>query len=155
MRREGRLRIAALAIAALPAATCAQAIYKWVDEKGVTHYSSEAPPESAKAKKLDVKPPPSAKAPEDPSTWKDRAREMEIQRHNREAAEAKALEAVGQSPAQRAARCRKARAANDELLNVARLYRYDAKGERVYLTDEERDIELEATRKAIAQSCDS
>ena len=30
--------------------------YKWTDEKGVVHYSSEPPPDLAKAEKLDVDP---------------------------------------------------------------------------------------------------
>lgn len=31
-------------------------VYKWVDENGVTQYSSEAPPESVKSKILDIDP---------------------------------------------------------------------------------------------------
>jgi hypothetical protein len=126
-------------------------MYKWVDEKGVTHYSETPPPDNARAKKVDVKPTPpsSAGAVDDASTWKDRAKELEKQRHDREALDEKGKPTA----AQREKRCRDARIAQDKLVNVQGLYRYDAKGERHYFSDEERAVEMEKAKRIIAESC--
>jgi len=40
-----------LALVLLPLCASAEGLYKWVDEKGVTHYSESPPPDSSKAKK--------------------------------------------------------------------------------------------------------
>jgi hypothetical protein len=150
--RIGVICAVALAALVVPVLAAAETMYKWVDEKGVTHYSSEPPPESARATKLDVKPvpPSSGKAAEEPGSFKDRARELELQRKDREGAELDAKRKLSE----RAERCRKARIAEDQLLNVPRLYRYDDKGERQLVSDEERPAELEQVRRVIKQQCD-
>ena len=52
MMRSILLACVLLALAAAAGSAAATEIYKWVDEKGVTNYSS-APPASAKVRKLD------------------------------------------------------------------------------------------------------
>jgi hypothetical protein len=140
-----------VALLALPLTLAAQTMYKWVDEKGTTHYSETPPPDNPKATKVEVKPTPpsSSRRPEDPASWRDRARELEQERRAREDAEGKGKATA----ARREARCREARIAQDRLANVQRLYRYDEKGERHYFTDEERAVEMEKVKKAIAESC--
>jgi hypothetical protein len=133
----------------LPAA--AQAIYKWVDENGVTHFSESPPPPGAKGGKIDVKPvPPSSdRASDDPATWKERARALEQQRHQRESAEDGARMLARQD---REARCRKAKGALDQLENARRLYTLE-KGEKRYIGDDERAAQAERMKKTIAESC--
>ena len=151
-------RSAALALVAglglLPAV--AQTIYKWVDEKGVTHFTETPPPPGAKGGKIEVKPtPPSSdRASDDPATWKERARTLEQQRHDPENAEDKARKTAQRERSEREQRCRKAHVALDQLNNVGRLYVYDAKGERQYLSDEERPAEIGKAKRAIAEACD-
>jgi hypothetical protein len=80
---------------------------------------------------------------------------MQLQRRKKEEDQAKAEAEAGRTRAQRAEKCRDARVAYDELLNVQHLYHYDEKGERVYMTDEERPEQIEKAKKAIAENCDS
>jgi len=150
-----RARLVLVLLAALPAGSIAETMYKWVDEKGVTHYSSDPPPEASKARKIDVQPtPPSVpSAPQSAASWKDRARELENERRDKEQAEAKAGDAQKRQEAQRRDRCRRARVAIDQLNAGVPLYRYDAKGERQYVTDEQRAAEMESAKKAAAESC--
>jgi len=56
----------------LAAVPISHAMYKWVDEKGVTHYSETAPPDG-KAQKIELKPSAPAEGSAVPAgTWKQR-----------------------------------------------------------------------------------
>lgn len=73
-------------------------IYKWIDEKGVTHYS-EQPQSNQKARKLEIQPaPPSAGSEGTPSTKSMQQREAEFrQRQEAREREAKFEEQAAQS----------------------------------------------------------
>ncbi|MEN6585845.1 MAG: DUF4124 domain-containing protein [Sulfuricella sp.] len=70
----------------LAAATIGATIYKWVDEKGVTHYS-ETPSPKQKAQEIQVPPPPpSAGTPDgNPAskTWQEKEQEFQKRRTER------------------------------------------------------------------------
>ncbi len=143
--------LAAAAIAACAGALSAQAaMYKWVDEKGVTHYA-ESPPPDGKATKIEIAPTPPS-APVKPATedWKQREQEsrqrhlQEEMRHDRDA----------QRAAQRKARCLEAQreAANLETARV--VYTVNERGERIYLDDTERARALEDWKKRARDNCD-
>jgi len=77
----GRALAACLLLAAFSAV--AQTMYRWVDEKGVTHFSESPPPDGSKASKVEPKvtPPSSpqaAPARNDPDAWK--AQDAEFRR---------------------------------------------------------------------------
>ena len=90
-------------------------LYKWIDEKGVTHYS-ETPPPGGKARELKVKPtPPDAGAegskPEAKS-WQQQEKEFKQRQETREKAAAQEAERKKIESAGKQSNCKKAK---DEL----------------------------------------
>jgi hypothetical protein len=136
----------ALALA-LPAAA---QMYKWVDEKGVTHYT-ETPPPDRKSTKVEIRPsPPAARASDASESWKERDLEFRTRRVEKE----EEKERAERNAAARKDRCRRSREALDDLQNRAAIYRLDDRGERVYLEDIERTREIEVWRARAKENCD-
>jgi hypothetical protein len=145
-------RAAILAIAMVVAAPAfAGTMYKWKDEKGVTHFSEDPPP-GGKAEKIDVRPvPPSSIPPPPPRPQDLRTREIELRqkREGKERDEQKAQQAARQ----REERCLRAQRNLDVLQRQRPVYSVDKQGNRVYVEDQQRAAEIEDTRKAIAENC--
>jgi hypothetical protein len=148
----GRALILA-ALLAVPAHAWAQAMYKWVDEKGVTHFSGDPPPEGAKAQKFEPKvtPPSSSVAPpaESPDKWKGQEaefRKRQIERDKRDAADARTSE-------QRKKRCDEARR-KVEWYESGRIYRDNPDGSRTWMSDSNRESVLQQYRQAMKENCD-
>jgi len=138
------MRILALALlAALPLAVGAQQMYKWVDEKGVTHYTDAPPPEGTpKSQKIDVRPtPPSgpASAPVDP-----RQKELDTRgdRLKKEQDARKATSDEERLAAQKQSRCLEAQRQLQILQMQRPIFQTNEKGERVYLDDKDRPAEI-------------
>ena len=132
----------------------AQTMYKWVDEKGVTHFSETPPPDDqAKAKASKVTPkvtPPSNPGSYNPEAWRtldSEAKKRQVERGKAEQADAKDRE-------KRQAACQRARSRLASLQNTQILYRDNPDGSRSYMNDSERDAEMGRARDAIRQSCD-
>jgi hypothetical protein len=142
---------ALLALAAAPA----QAIYKWVDEKGVTHFSDDPPPDGSKASKIEPKvtPPSSNAKPRD--DWKAKsqeARQKEIERDQKDAndkARAHNESAVRQN------RCAQAQRDVQVLESQRPVFTRNDKGEKAYVDDKERASELAASRRTVEANCGS
>lgn len=146
-------RAAACAALALGAAAAHAQVYKWVDDKGRTHYG-EKPPEGAKASEVARPVPPSdPKAVQDPEAWRRMELEARKQRLERQRQGAREEAQEARAAAERERRCRNARVALDRLDNVQGLYRYDEKGGRRYYTDAERDDERRKAKAAVAENC--
>jgi conjugal transfer/entry exclusion protein len=134
------------------ASLAAQAqMYKWVDDKGVTHYSAEPPPEGAKgAAKVEIKTAPAA-----PSAGKDDWKAKELQsrqlRAKQEAAEDKAK---AQDGAQRRERCMRAADRLDTYRSQIPVYRFNDRGEKVYIEDRERPGLIAQAQADVDQYCD-
>ena len=148
------LLVTALAAPGLPAAFGA-GIYKWVDDKGVTHYS-ESPPEGRASSTL--KPPPplsggTVGAPV-PKSWQEKEQEFQRRRAEREETESKKAAKDAEDRVARERRCRIARNRLHVLQQPRPVYRINAKGEREYYDDAARAAEIEKLRKEIAASCD-
>jgi len=62
------LGLTILLLLALAPALSAQAVYKWVDAQGITHYSSKAPPKGIKYSTIAVAPPPRRASSTPPAT---------------------------------------------------------------------------------------
>jgi hypothetical protein len=145
------LAIACLALAAVTAG--AQTMYKWVDEKGTTHFSENPPPDGKKATKIEPKvtPPSSpATAKDGPEAWRAQEadfRRRQIERGQREQAE-------GRDKALRAQNCAEARRRLATLQNTHRIYRDNEDGTRSYMTDEQRDAAIARLREAARENCD-
>jgi hypothetical protein len=137
---------------ALAAAAPAQQMYKWVDEKGVTHFSADPPPENAKAQKYeprvtppsgDVKPPA-----ENPSKWSG----QEADFRKRQIERSKAEEADAKQASVRASRCAEARR-KLEWYESGRIYRDNPDGTRVWMEESQRSAKLQEQREIMRANC--
>ena len=125
-----------------------EVIYRWVDEKGVVHYSTH-PPAGQKAEKVNlhsgkgkgVKPAPA-------KTAKQPAPEPETAKPQPEAAKPASLK----DPEL----CKQAKQNLWNLKNRGRIYILDQEtGERRAMPDEERQQRIEETEKEIADYCNN
>lgn len=133
----------------------AAALYKWVDEKGVTHYTEEPPPPDRKATKVEIKPSPSTSSGAASSDdFKQREYEFRKNRLDKEQAEATEKLRAEREAAGRRNRCLRAQRALD-ILQSRPVYRTNERGERVYIEDKERAKELEEWREIARQNCDT
>ena len=121
-----------LLLAALPAGA---EMYKCVDERGVTHYTDKPRP-GCKGGQVEIRGNPSisgqglgAQQPRDVAAQEADFKRRQIER---EAAEAR-------DKAQAAQRCAKLRNEYNLLASSSRLFRFDDKGQRVYVEDASRE----------------
>lgn len=138
-----------LALVSLPAA----AVYKWVDEKGVTHYTEEPPPDG-KATKVETRtvgPSGSTGATDD---WKQKELERRKERLDRDQAEDYAKRKSEHDAAVRANRCQESRRQLAMLERARPIYRINERGEKVYLEDQDRPRQVEQARVQVEKSCD-
>jgi hypothetical protein len=130
---------AALACAlalALPAS--AEQVYKWVDDKGVTHFS-QTPPDKEPSQTLDVRTAP-ATAPESAAAGAKKDADAKPQR-------------TDEQRKQRAERCKGAQEALAKLEGSEPIVRYGEKGEQIPVADDERPKYIEQVKKVMAQQC--
>ncbi len=143
------LALLPLAFAAMP-----QAMYKWVDEKGVTHYS-ETPPPDGKAQKVEVKPSgPAAGSAAAPESWKQRELEARQKRLERGQQEEHDKAQQHNANAERTNRCNRARRGLRVLETQVPVYDFNDKNEKVYITDEDRLREMDEWKKIIRENCE-
>ena len=127
-------------------------VYKWVDEKGRTHYSETPPPDKKDAKKVDTGPaaPPAPVRKED---WKQK--ELDSKRRSLEKQQAE--DAAGRKQAyeegQRRNRCLSAQRDLKILEMQVPIFHINEKGERVYLEDKNRAAEMERARREVDTHC--
>ena len=128
----------------------AQTMYKWVDEKGVTHFSENPPPDDRKAAKVTPKVTPSGNpSAYDPHGWKAReaeSKKLKVDRGLQDQSDAKARE-------QRSAACDRARSRIAFLQNTNRIHRDNPDGTRTFLDDAQREAEIARSREAAAEYC--
>ena len=137
--------------ASLLASTMAAAapMYKWIDANGQTVYSDQPPPASVKAEI--IKPPP---PPANPNAVKDmvnadtemKLREKQRIENAREAAKAR-------SDAEKRQEICATSLGQIKTLQREDLYRFDAKGQRIYLDADIRRREIEQQQKVVRENC--
>lgn len=139
----------ALACIALAARAYGDEVYKTVDASGHVVYSDH--PTSAGAQKMSV-PVTQPDAAEAARLGKQRALEDAefAQRSKQEAADASKQAAQAK---QDEARCTAARTRYNYLMQVNRLFRVDADGNRVYYSDEEGDAMRATAKQTMDQAC--
>jgi hypothetical protein len=126
-------------------------VYKWVDEKGVTHYS-EAPPQGRKSEAIRIDPPPPPGATPPGKSLREQESEFlerQLRRQQQEEADKRARE----DKAANEARCAAARERLERLQAARRVFRRDAQGEPVIMSDEERQAAIEETAGQIEATC--
>jgi hypothetical protein len=119
----------------LAPAASAQGLYKWVDEKGVVHYTDQ-PPAGRTGKKLDLPPQPplESQTSQRSRSWQEQLQDANERRFRQEQQEQEARQRAGEAEQ----KCLQARNALDTLRRERPIYRVDRQGERVYMEDEER-----------------
>lgn len=123
-------------------------VYRWVDEKGVTHYGAQ-PPQGAKAREVEDKlANPAGTAPRG-DDWEQKDREFRQRQIKAGEAEAK----KEQDGERHRVMCNEQRDLLARLRQAARTYRLDEKGERVFLEDDQRESAIARQEKIVAQYC--
>ena len=135
------------------------ATYKWVDEKGVTHYS-ETPPPGRKAQEVQGQPtPPSGTQGAEPASdaLQEQEREFQKRRIRREQAdEAKRKQEADEKllAALKKKKCARAQR-NLQVLKIERpVYSINEEGKRVFVDDSARPAAIEAAKKGIEMYCE-
>jgi len=144
-------RTTAIALLALAAWAAHGQVYKWVDEKGVTHYSETPPPDSKKATKVDTGPAVAPAPVRD--DWKQK--EVDSRRHSiekKQADEASEKKAAYDENV-RKGRCRSAQRDLQVLEMEAPVYKYDDRGQKVYMEDRDRSAGIARARQDVAAYC--
>jgi hypothetical protein len=144
-----RILLASLLLAAWPAAA---QMYKWVDEKGVTHYS-ETPPADGKGTKVDVKPSGPAASREAPD-WKQRELDSRRDRILKEQKDQVQEAREHNAAAARKNRCAEAQRQLKIVQAPRPVYTRNEKGEKVYLEDADRVREIEGWKEHVRNNCD-
>ena len=147
-------RRALIALAVMfAAASPAHAIYKWVDEKGVTHFSEDPPPDGRKSQKIEPKvTPPSSDAR--PADWKQREQDQRRQRLEQDQKNDYQKAKSQHNAAERKNRCTYAQRELHVLDKQIPVYSINEKGEKVYLEDKDRPAQIAQWKRAIADYCD-
>jgi hypothetical protein len=141
-------RIVFLACLLIPIAAAAQ-MYKWIDEKGVTHYS-ETPPPDGKAAKVDIRPATGASSTSAGGDWKQKeldSKQQRIQKDQNEQQEQK----------QSSARYNNCAEAQRQLAIAQQprpLYQVNDKGEKISLDDKDRDREIAGWQANVKKYCE-
>lgn len=137
-----------LCLLALP---CHAAIYKWVDEKGVTHYS-EQPPASGKGQEIQPRVTPAS--PPSPTPSKPASNKLKEDRPA-EARESSTPREVLTMPAEKMLeQCQNARQRLQQLESSPRILVKGADGEMQRASEEERQRMIEDERKRIQLYCE-
>jgi len=146
------IRAAVVVLVAMAALGAHAQVYKWVDEKGRTHYSETPPPDSKSATKVDTGP-AVAPATAGKDNWKQK--EMDSKRRSietQQADEAARRRAANDEQVQKG-RCRSAQRDLQILEMQAPIYHVNERGEKVYLEDRERPAALQRARKDVDTYC--
>ncbi len=128
-------------------------VYKWVDEKGVTQYG-QRPPGDNRGQKMDM-PKSSPAAPVADATSKDprsSLKEQDLEFKKRQIARETAAQNDHTQEVARKNWCLNAKD-NLERLRHARIYDLDAKGDRVFKSDGDRDASFARYEANYKQNC--
>jgi len=144
-------------VSMLALATAAQAgVTRWVDAEGKVHYSDKTPPPTAMSQKtLDLKDSPAQPKADSKGVEKSLAEKgLESRKRRVQAEETAAKQARDQEEAKsRKANCEQARNQLQALQEGQRVSKFDEKGERVFLEDNDRPKAIEEAKKSADSWC--
>ena len=147
-------RLLIIAIACLAAPSASAELYKYVDKDGKTVYSDQ-PPVNIDAKQLNIQSGASTNAPAPGAAAKtalERDKELQKGREDVRERAKKSDESTKQAQAQEQA-CAQARSAYQLYADGGRITKYNDKGERVYLGDQEIEAERERSKREMDEAC--
>lgn len=140
-------RFALAAFLVLFAPLASAQLYKWVDKDGKVQYSDQPPPAGA-SKQINVAPGPATPAPS--AREKDKVLEK-ARAESRESA--KKADDLAKNTKQRQAECDQARAYLRGIENGGRFVTFDAKGERVFMEQDQIDAAKAKGRQNVEEAC--
>ena len=129
-------------------------VYKWKDASGRVHFSDQPLPD---ADAEEVRVAPSQPAADDESgDGEETAADAEDAEPAAKAPDkaAKQAEMEKQQKQIREQNCKIARQTLEHNESIERMYRVDSNGERVFLSDEEREMVLDRSRQDVEKWCD-
>lgn len=130
-------------------APAAAQVYKWVDEKGVTHYG-ERPPQGGKANEVEQRlANPAAPGKAAKSDWKEQEIEFNKRRIKSEQTEARNQQ---RETSQREA-CKQARDRLALYKSARGSFHLDEKGERVWHSDAEHNASIARLEQRVSEHC--
>lgn len=151
-----------LILLALSSANAFASLNKWVDANGKVHYSDQPPPANVKAKVLhtssDTAVPASgtgttaASAPAAPKTIAEREAELKRTQQAKKEAADKAAQELAKAETNKI-NCAASQQNLRTLQDGVRLIEIDAKGERSYLDDTQRQQRVAKTQQDISTYC--
>ena len=124
-------------------------VYKWEDDQGQVHYGHKPPDDGADA--IEIKPHYEA----DQATLKrieKNEKLLRVYKEERQISKQEAMEARKEEE-ERRKQCTRAKKALDNLDYGGPLYRLNENGEKVFLSEEERNNEKQAIRKQMKKVC--
>lgn len=146
------MRLGIIALLTLVAIAPAGAqVYKWVDEKGRTHYG-ERPPAAGKSKEVPIRestPKGDRAAGAAAPLLKDQETAFRQRQVKREEEEAKAAK----ESAERERQCKNARGDLAELQVQRRVFTRNDKGEREFMSDAERESKVARLQSEVNRLC--
>lgn len=125
-------------------------VYKCVDAKGFTQYS-EKPVPGCRGTEVDIQPLPPPSGAERPESRDLAEQERGFKRRQIEREEAEKQAASEMQ--QRAKRCQQVQSELSRYTNSRRVVQADAKGERSFMPDDERDRRIAALQGEVAKNC--
>ncbi|WP_397377348.1 DUF4124 domain-containing protein [Pseudomonas sp.] len=144
-----RMIITSSLLLAISATAMAGQVYKWVDDKGVTHFSAQ-PPQGQEASTINTALPVPKPAPAE--TTKPAPTFESIANPEQAAIDAKVKQDVVAKEAERKKYCEEVRTNLAQLQNNPRL-RMEVEGEVRRLSEEERQARIAETQKSITDNC--
>ena len=155
MNRTAMIVVASAA--ALFLANPAFAICKWKNASGRTQYSDQPPPGVQCIESIKVQPPSPASSHNDGSAatpLNPQEKEMEFRKRRLEREEADKKYELDRALAEaKKTNCENARNRYNGLQGGGRVVRFDANGQRFFLSDEEVEAEIAQARKQVDQYC--
>jgi uncharacterized protein DUF4124 len=149
-------RIVAILVAAAFVPLAGAQLYKYTDKDGKTVYTDQ-PPANAETKTVRVQPsPPPVEASKNGTSGNKSAveRDKELEKGRKQAREQQKKHDENAQKAQLAEqRCTQARTAFQQYSEGGRIMRYNDKGEREYLGDEQIASEREKARRDVEEAC--
>jgi hypothetical protein len=139
-------------LAFLSFAAMAEGMYKWVDEKGITHYSESPPDDPKKATKIDIKP----NGPPQGQQYDWRAKELDSRTQNVQKIQEDRAKAEQQAKVaeQRKIICQQAVRQNAYYQQQVPVFTVDDKGDRHYAEDNERAKKIADAQEVMRKNCD-
>lgn len=149
--RFGWILAAALGLALVSGLAAAAQMYKWVDKDGHVHFSQTPPPSTGvQAQQVNISAPP----PDPTSLQNSQNLQQQIAEQNEKAKADPEQEKQKQSAeAQKKAHCDDLRSRLNVLNSSGRTATVDAQGNMNYLSDEDRQKQMQAIEDQISREC--